>query len=311
MNNPQLAPEAEALASKAFENEGVREIGGPFWHELSERDQWRLVRMFEAGRRSAPGSTGAVAPEPVTPELRAKIEAVRAGCEGVTQGPWRWEGSIYEHMGAEIVAERGLAQLWQRENVVADAAHIARLDPDFVRQLCDLATHPLTAGARQSQGLEEALAGLLGNEDDPESLAHAFVIANMAAPARDYQGNLYCDLNADAYRDAEFRDYGLARAVRVLINNAARLRAVLLATHPASADTGQGGRVEELEAALRAAEVDLREAEDKFHVIHLNHPGKRCSAAQQQDKDFLAYMSGRMKAAADLARAALGAGART
>lgn len=44
-----------------------------------------------------------------------------------TKGPFRVEGSIYEHMAAEIVAaepgnERGIAQVWKHENAMSDAA---------------------------------------------------------------------------------------------------------------------------------------------------------------------------------------------
>lgn len=63
---------------------------------------------------------------------------------------------------------------------------------------------------------------LLGSEDDPESLAYALRIGAMGTPFNDYQGTLYMNqrYKADQYRDAEFRDYGLARAVRIILNNA-------------------------------------------------------------------------------------------
>jgi hypothetical protein len=46
-----------------------------------------------------------------------------------TPTPWMVEGSIYEHMAAEIVSvspARGIAQIWKHGNAVADAAHIVR-----------------------------------------------------------------------------------------------------------------------------------------------------------------------------------------
>lgn len=45
-----------------------------------------------------------------------------------TPGPWKYEGSIYNHMGAGIRSipdDRGIAQIWQHGNVVADAALIS------------------------------------------------------------------------------------------------------------------------------------------------------------------------------------------
>lgn len=45
-----------------------------------------------------------------------------------TPGPWKWEGSIYERMSTGIRSipdDRGIGQLWQHANVVADAKLIA------------------------------------------------------------------------------------------------------------------------------------------------------------------------------------------
>lgn len=69
-----------------------------------------------------------------------------------------------------------------------------------------------------------------GDPDDFESVTHALDIAAMGGPYSDVQGNLYCNprYSRDGYRDAEFRDYGLARAVRILCNNAKRIKAALL-----------------------------------------------------------------------------------
>lgn len=79
-----------------------------------------------------------------------------------------------------------------------------------------------------SDALEEAQAVrainplAIGSDDDPESIAHALSIARIGHPYRDYQGALYA-AHGGPYRDAEFRDYGLARAVRVICNNAAEI----------------------------------------------------------------------------------------
>lgn len=68
-----------------------------------------------------------------------------------------------------------------------------------------------------------------GDPDDCESVLHALDIAGMATPYNDYQGQLYCHrpYSPDGYRDAEFRDYGLARAVRILCNHAKRIKSAL------------------------------------------------------------------------------------
>lgn len=39
----------------------------------------------------------------------------------VTPGPWKAEGSIYEHMIAEIVGRRGIAQVWSTPTGYDDA----------------------------------------------------------------------------------------------------------------------------------------------------------------------------------------------
>jgi hypothetical protein len=72
----------------------------------------------------------------------ARVREILNGCEGVTPGPWKFEGSIYENMGAgvrSIPDDRGFAQLWNSDHVALDAAHIAHCDPDTVRSLCTLA----------------------------------------------------------------------------------------------------------------------------------------------------------------------------
>ncbi|PCI04601.1 MAG: hypothetical protein COB78_09930 [Hyphomicrobiales bacterium] len=57
--------------------------------------------------------------------------------------------------------------------------------------------------------------------------------------------------------------------------------------------------------ALEKAQTKLFEAQDKFWVIHCNHPGKHVSERQEQDKQFLATLSERMRNAGDDVRAAL------
>jgi hypothetical protein len=91
-----------------------------------------------------------------------EIRALRNGCEGVTPGPWKWEGSIYDRMAAGIRSlseDKGLAQVWQTKNAVLDAAHIARCDPTTIAELC---TRLLSAEARVKV-LEEAGSALIAD----------------------------------------------------------------------------------------------------------------------------------------------------
>ena len=106
---------------------------------------------------------------------KAKLDEWKRDAEKATPGPWEWEGSIYEHMGAGLRAipdNRGLGQLWQHANVLADATHIANADPDNFLALI--------AALEQSQAENEALrkslrpfatgidGGHVINPDDPD-----------------------------------------------------------------------------------------------------------------------------------------------
>ncbi len=69
-----------------------------------------------------------------------------------------------------------------------------------------------------------------GTDDDPESVMYALSIAAMGTPFTDYQGTLYGNPRywPDGTSCAEFKeDYGLARAVRILCNNADAIKAAL------------------------------------------------------------------------------------
>lgn len=75
--------------------------------------------------------------EPLSPEERddLRVFALRA-----TQGPWKADGTIYEHMVAEIRSivpgeERGIAQVWQHQRGFADARFIAAANPATVLSL--------------------------------------------------------------------------------------------------------------------------------------------------------------------------------
>lgn len=75
--------------------------------------------------------------EPLSPEERddLMVFALRA-----TQGPWKADGTIYEHMVSEIRSimpgeERGIAQVWQHPQGFADARFIAAANPATVLSL--------------------------------------------------------------------------------------------------------------------------------------------------------------------------------
>lgn len=87
--------------------------------------------------------------------MKLDIEAIKARVAAATAGPWSWEGSIYEHMEAEIVAKRGLAQLWKSDNVIPDAAFIAHARTDIPDLIA-----ALEAAERERDALKEAGTGL-------------------------------------------------------------------------------------------------------------------------------------------------------
>jgi hypothetical protein len=93
-------------------------------------------------------------------------------------------------------------------------------------------------GTSNTSGEAVGAQKLLGSDDDPESLAYALRIGAMGTPFNDYQGALYMNsrYKADEYRDAEFHDYGLARAVRIILNNADAIRNILATLEPRASD---------------------------------------------------------------------------
>jgi hypothetical protein len=110
--------------------------------------------------------------------MQERIEAVLAGLDGVTPGPWAYRPWQYDDWGvvrapqgnghdlapfiAHADAGRGVTEDEKAEHrrnrtdpYGANAAHIARLDPDFVLQLCTLA---LSALSTQRGGEAAAVA---------------------------------------------------------------------------------------------------------------------------------------------------------
>jgi hypothetical protein len=83
LSRQQSAP-SEADAEKAF-NSGGREVGGPFWSELSAKERWRLVRLYQAGQKAALALQALDAGQPVLVALNAAGEE-RAMCR--MSPPW-------------------------------------------------------------------------------------------------------------------------------------------------------------------------------------------------------------------------------
>lgn len=68
-------------------------------------------------------------------DLRTKIAETLAGLEGVTAGPWTISASRDDEVWQP--GSGGLHVAIGSDNIVA--AHIARCDPNFIRQLCEAA----------------------------------------------------------------------------------------------------------------------------------------------------------------------------
>jgi hypothetical protein len=106
-------------------------------------------------------------------DIVAKLDAIEAGLDGVTPGPWRRYAKSphvsrdttrpdpHPETGSVLIAECGdyrdkeIAP-YNMDRWLADAAHIARLDPDTVRELVRLARIGADAPAIRAAALEEA-----------------------------------------------------------------------------------------------------------------------------------------------------------
>lgn len=78
------------------------------------------------------------APEPQGPtHLDAgRLDEIEAGCEGVTPGPWFQSGYVHAMgWGVDSSRQHEDAPLICENAVQKDAAHIARLSPEVVREL--------------------------------------------------------------------------------------------------------------------------------------------------------------------------------
>jgi hypothetical protein len=85
-----------------------------------------------------------------TPEGRRELKAL---AEKATPGPWKADGTIYEHMVAEIRSimpgeERGIAQVWHHQQGFTDARFIAAANPATVLSLL--------AALEEAEGREKA-----------------------------------------------------------------------------------------------------------------------------------------------------------
>ena len=73
-------------------------------------------------------------------DIIAKLDAIEAGLEGVTPGPWRaapWGNRVPPHEVMNVIMP-AIEQVFP-DFLCADAAHIARLDPDTIKELVRLA----------------------------------------------------------------------------------------------------------------------------------------------------------------------------
>jgi len=80
---------------------------------------------------------------------RDHINAILAGCEGVTPGPWRKGNVIVGTKGPSGFVRHLFENCWPKTSQgEKDLSHIARLDPDTIRDLCRLALIGLDAETR-------------------------------------------------------------------------------------------------------------------------------------------------------------------
>jgi len=120
-------------------------------------------------------------------DIIAKLDAIEAGLDGVTPGPWRRYAKSphvsrdtthpdpHPETGSVLIAECGNYRdkeiaPYNMDRWLADAAHIARLDPDTVRELVRLARIGLTHQADQAaqaphRGYDVPLTGNCGGYD--------------------------------------------------------------------------------------------------------------------------------------------------
>lgn len=93
---------------------------------------------------------------------KEEIEAVLAGCDGVTPGPWTVYHDTCAKCEKEGRAEYDIRELPDGYHAMlgekADAAHIARLSPEFVRDLATLALEALSSRDAGWQGKIRPLA---------------------------------------------------------------------------------------------------------------------------------------------------------
>jgi hypothetical protein len=65
---------------------------------------------------------------------------LKAFAEAATAGPWKADGTVYEHMAAEVRctlpgSERGIAQVWNHDKAFADARFMAAANPTVILAL--------------------------------------------------------------------------------------------------------------------------------------------------------------------------------
>jgi hypothetical protein len=84
-------------------------------------------------------------------DITAKLDAIEAGLEGVTPGPWSWGQRWYTgHKIGALMGEWPVLDLGGAGVSVINAAHIASLYPDTVRELVRLARIGAETEARRA-----------------------------------------------------------------------------------------------------------------------------------------------------------------
>jgi hypothetical protein len=141
-------------------------------------------------------------------KLRAEL---RAGLDGVTPGPWEWDGFHYQELwqvGTYTAvfgwdAEQGMSLAY--ENKEANAAHIARCSPENIRALLD-------ALDDAERGLTETKRKLEGAKDRAEKAERERDEAR--AELAQLRGTIEKTRNVDPYNQLEDRAY--ARAIKAI-----------------------------------------------------------------------------------------------
>lgn len=100
-------------------------------------------------------------------DIREVLDEIEKGCEGVTPGPWKAEQTGNEWHVFMLSTDETICVIeeWSREIDGADAAHLARLDPQTMLAIIELARKGLAAdaGATELRAELSAAVGYMRN----------------------------------------------------------------------------------------------------------------------------------------------------